>query len=165
MWWLLLKRFWRPLAGVAVLLLAWAWHTHGLSQARREGYQQAVSEDAKTAAQKQIQNAKKERDDAKRIADAYQYGNDAARELDDLRKSRTGVVCQRTAPRPNGVSANTGLSKPETPGDRPLPAAAGPGSEPFDPTDELYALADSADDTVAACRMLNMAVHGMPSAP
>lgn len=161
MWWLLLKRFWRPLAGVAVLLLAWAWHTHGLSQARREGYQQAVSEQTAVADKQAIKNAKKERDDAKRIADAMRTLQDAQVELDVLRaRPAPHLVCSRASSRSSPVPGTAGLPADHAPSGGLLPETHAGDSGTFDPGPDLDSLALEMAGDVARCRMFEQQVLG-----
>lgn len=152
------RLFWKPLAAVAVLLALWAWHAHGLSVARREARQQAVSE---MQAQLDAYKAQAE----KRITEGTRQHEIDIAQLAAIRSEpHIGVVCHRTSP---PVRATARISEPQAPGDRALPPRADESVDAveFDPTEALYALADEADEKNAACRMLNMAVHGMPSAP
>ena len=57
-YWELAKRFWKPLAGAFVLLLAYLWFNHELSVARNEGAQQCLSEQ-KVQADKDVEQGKK----------------------------------------------------------------------------------------------------------
>lgn len=156
--WSLALRFWRPLAGMAVVLLVWAWHAHGLAQARREGRQQATSE-------MQARLAAYAKQAEQRITEGYrQHEIDIAQLALARSEPHPSVVCHRTRPQ---VRPAAGVSEPEAAGNRALPPRADESADSadFDPTAALYAIADEADDKNAACRMLNMAVHGVPSAP
>lgn len=162
-----IKLFWKPLAIIAVALLFLWWFRHYGDARYEQGRRSVIAEDTKLADAQAVKSAQKERDDAKRIADAYKARDESEAQLAVIRSVLpTRVVCHRTESRPSVLPERAGLSQPEAAGGGALPEAARPSPEPtFDPTETLYAIADGADDENNACRMLNMAVHGMPSAP
>lgn len=155
--WLFIRTFWKPIASVAIVLLAWlALHHYGATRFSA-GYQQATSE-----MQKQL-DAYKAQAQLRITQGARQHEIDSV-QLAALRSEpHPSVVCHR-APQ---VRPAPRVPEPDAAGDRTLPPRGdeSPDTAEFNPTEALYALADEADEKNAACRMLNMAVHGMPSAP
>lgn len=152
--------FWKPLLAVLMVLASMLWIRHYGAERYRAGYQQATSEDAAALA-KQIHDAAiQEIEDAERLQ----------RATHDLETTRSDLAALRAQPVHHVVchAAANSRSLPEAPGlpdvvvagSGPLPAEA-EGS--FDPTAELIALADEADDILAACRYLHQSVHGVPS--
>jgi hypothetical protein len=161
-----LQTFWKPLCGVLAAAALWfAVHHYGATR-YEAGRQSVTAEDAEAA---RVQQKKFDQQIAAAATRLKAAGDSYAKELEDLRAARAQpvdhIVCKRAdGPRP--VPAAAGLPKPDAAGSRPLSQPIEQSPQPdFDPTDALYALADDADDKIAACRMLNMAVHGMPSGP
>lgn len=158
-----LLKNWRLFALIAAALAVLWYFRHYGDVRYAAGYGQAAAEQKTVADAQAIQNAQKERDDAKRIADAYQARQSAEAELAAIRaRPVPALVCHRAASRPRVLPETARL--PDTPPANagPLPAGAG---ESFDPSVALTAMADEADSLLADCRMLHQAVHGVPTAP
>lgn len=161
----------KVLAVVALLSALWGIDAYRLQAAFQRGYDQAGSEDAKLAAIQEIENRKKELAHDKQLADALRSLDAVQAQLVLARRTEPldHVVCSRAPARAHQLPAGPGVSAgeardagllPRTPAADPQPAA-----ESFDPTDELIALMERADDVLANCRYLHQAVHGIATAP
>lgn len=161
-----IRAFWKPLAGVlAAGVIWWAVHHFG-AQKYAAGYQQAVSEQTAAAAKKAIENAQKERDDAKRIADAYKARDESEAVLAGIRArpAPAPLVCHRAPSRGSGVPEAAGVPGAQTPRGGLLPEPdAGDSGGTFDPSPAAIELAFEAARVVADCRMLNQDVNGVPT--
>lgn len=158
----LVLRFWRPLLAVLIVLAAMLWIRHYGAQRFHAGYQQATSEDAAALAQQIHDATVKETADALRLQRANHdlqevRGQLAARRTEPVHH----VVCHAKAD-PSRVPETAGLPDVVVASAGDVPGSPRPDSE-FDPTVELYALADTADDMLASCRYLHQSVHGIPS--
>ena len=165
-WIVLLRRFWKPLACVAAVLLAWlALHHYGATRFSA-GYQQAVGENAKALDDWQIKYDAQVAADEHRITSAH---HSHELELAQLAGARahpvTHVVCRRTSSGASDVPTTAGVPAAEAASAGALSPETEGSAEPFDPTDQLIALADEADYMLASCRELQQAVHGAPSGP
>lgn len=158
---------WYYKVGAALVLCAalYAIEAYRLSAAVKRGdhtgYQRAVSEQTAAAAKKAIENAQKERDDAKRITDAMRTLQDAQAQLAVLRaRPQPHLVCSRAPSRPDRVSESAGLSADHAPQGGLLPEANAGDSGTFDPGPDLDSLALEMAADVARCRMFVQQVLG-----
>lgn len=163
-WW------WKAIAGVVVLGALVGVDTYRQHAAFERGVAQTRSEDAKVAEEQAAENLKKEQAHDKQLANALRSFDLVQAQLVVARRAQPigHVMCRRAAPRADELSAGSRVSAVETgnPGLLPQPPAADPQPGPaFDPTDELVALAEHADEVLANCRYLHQAVHGVPTAP
>lgn len=161
----------KALAIVAVAVALGLFEAHRQQAAYQRGYDQAASEDAKQAAIQEIENRKKELAHDKQLADALRSLDAVQAKLVLARRTEPldHVVCSRAPARAHQLPAGPGVSAGEARDTGLLPRAPAadpqPAAESFDPTDELIALMERADDVLANCRYLHQAVHGIATAP
>lgn len=156
-----LRMFWKPIA-LIVVALAVLWYFRHYGDVRyAAGRQQAVSEQTAAAAKKAIENAQKERDDAKRITDAMRTLQDAQTELAVLRaRPQPHLMCSRAPGRPDRVPESAGLPADHAAPGGLLPEKDAADSGTFDPGPDLDSLALEMAADVARCRMFVQQVLG-----
>lgn len=160
MMWLL--RFWKPLAGAAIVVLAVLLILNYGKSRFAAGYQQATSENAEALTiWEETYEALVAANEKRVQAAAHAHELELASLVARYDKPRPRLVC-RTESHPRDVPAAAGVSEPEAP---EAGALRGATEEGFDPTLRLFALAEEADYLLANCRHLHQAVHGTPTSP
>ena len=144
-----LLKYWRYLAGLALIGLVAAWILSYGHKQYKAGAESVIAADAIAAAKQKAQWDAKELAYQSQLKDAQDEHATNLAELARLRAIPVPHVVCHAAPNPGSVPAVPGQASAG-----PAPTGEHPQSSPgeFDPTDQLYAAADAADTVIEQCR-------------